>query len=252
MKGTTMSESPRAYYEALLELVSVAKGRWRTRDLCLFAAQRGANYSGGLLVVGRATNGWRDLFRADALTTSEGRENVTAMTFAVDSNEPDPMAWVTRQWSGSEFRYKTGMSAFWRVVRSTVMALRLATPDDDRWASSVAWTNLYKVAPEDSNPSDSLANAQLPSCIDILRAEIDQLEPQRVLFLTGEDWARPFLESLKVTPTAILPSLPVEVAGRIKGGPRVVVTPHPQSRVEAPFAREITRAFTAEDAGLGN
>ena len=247
-----MPESPRTHYELLLERVSAAKGRWKTHDLCLFAAQSGANYTGGLLVIGRATNGWREPFRADALMTSAGRGKATAKAFAGDGGEPDPMAWVSRQWSGPEFPYKTGSSAFWRVVRSTVLALKLATPDDDRWPSSVAWTNLYKVAPNGANPPDSLANAQLPSCIDILRAEIDLLEPQRVLFLTGEAWAQPFLEGLRFSVAAGSPPPPVEAAGRIAGGARVVIAPHPQSRAEAPFVREIARAFTADGKALGN
>jgi hypothetical protein len=54
-----MRSDLRDLYRSLVAQIGVAEGPWRDRPLTAFAALRGAEYSGALMVVGRAVNGWK-------------------------------------------------------------------------------------------------------------------------------------------------------------------------------------------------
>ena len=66
----------------------------------------------------------------------------------------------------------------------------------DRWSSRLAWTNLYKVSPAAGwNPGADLQRAQRRSAVELLKLEISELAPRRVLALTG-GWIGPFMDEL--------------------------------------------------------
>ena len=73
-----------------------------------------------------------------------------------------------------------------RVTRETVGRLGIADISTRSWPSTLCWTNLYKISPfAGGNPSRSLADAQLDKCIQILKIEVSDWKPRRLLFLTG-------------------------------------------------------------------
>lgn len=103
-------------------------------------------------------------------------------------------------------------------------------------------TNLYKVAPKKGNPDQPLQKLQHELCQELLRLELESYRPKRILFLTGQGWARPFLKELqiKVRPVKNLPR--VEGVGEWQGTP-VVVLPHTQGKKEKELVQQAAAYF---------
>lgn len=149
----------------------------RSKPLCPFFVQVGRKYhdaSPKCLFVGKATNGWVSTSEdADVLFDPEHRERIV--------NLGDEMAWVDCK---SE-NYNPRNSAFWRVIKATTKKL---LPHDD-WYAYIAWSNVYKFAPDGENPDESLKKLQRDICCKILDKEIEFLKPNFVVFLTsGWEW----------------------------------------------------------------
>lgn len=241
-----MPRYDREELDQLLRMLSKAEGRWRTNPLTLFAALRGSEDSDELMVIGRAVNGWTSKWNADDAGDPEERRRILGRAFAATEwNDGKPMLWVTDHWGGAK-GYNTKRSAFWRVVRGSVGQLGIADVSTHAWPSTLCWSNLYKVAPfAGGNPSGSLARAQLEKCVQILRAEVAEWKPRRILFLTGHSWARQFLEGLGWKGQDVGHLRELESVGSISIGSRVVVAPHPQGKQEDRLIEEITEALGA-------
>jgi hypothetical protein len=182
------------------------------------------------MVVGRAVNGWEEKgwSPADA-ASAEWREGRAAFLrtlklegIATDSGE------LVNRWDGSA--YNPNRSAFWRVVRR--LANGLMAPDGGSWASRLVWSNLYKVSPfESHNPSTRLRETQRAAARSLLCTEVQEYHPRWLVFLTGHDWAGPFVEALNGASQGTSGRI-VQWAGQVqwegKQPVRVVVGPHPQ------------------------
>lgn len=150
------------------------------KEYCTFCAQWGKMYQkGAFLFVGRAVNDWITTCRDVELLFKEGDEN---QIFARENQ----MRWV------EDDKY-CSKSAFWRVVRAVSQRI---LGIGDGWYDRVAYSNLYKLAPSCSNPSDSLCQKQENLCFRIFRAEIEILQPKVVVMLAGTAWYNDFLYSL--------------------------------------------------------
>jgi hypothetical protein len=91
--------------------------------------------------------------------------------------------------------YNSNRSAFWQTPRH-LPRLQLGNEPRD-WASVLAWSNLAKLAPESGgNPSKSLYDLQVQYGPDLVRQEILELTPRRVLVMTGRGWFAPFAERI--------------------------------------------------------
>lgn len=222
-------------------LAAVSRLRDET-DLTLFHACEGAEYDGGLLVVGRSVNGWIPEFSSrDLVDESTRRSLVEDEQRRLDQR--CPMRWVTDRW-GARKGYNTARSAFWRVNRRVALGLELGT--EKSWASSLAWTNLYKVSPHDhGNPSAALMRAQLDGCRGLLQGDIARAKPSRILFLTGLWWLDPFRKALGLG-LEYVGADGVEAFGR-SGTARVVVAKHPQGKPEVPMVERILDLFGSAD-----
>jgi len=207
-----------------------------TEALCGFIALEGDKYKSGrkLMVIGRAVNGW-----GDGQSIAE-LQNPTARAEFVDGFVyPDgecQMAWVAKS-AGASDTYNTNSSAFWRVIREVSRCLGVWQDDqEDGWSSHLVWSNLYKVSPyAGGNPSNKLCEIQEPGCIDLLRTEIREFAPDKVLFLTGMDWAWPFMKGLGCRLQAV--DGLVEAVGTVTNGIAEEATPfvvaqHPQAKPE--------------------
>lgn len=152
------------------------------KDICTFSFQWGINYpfdqDAGLLFVGKAVNGWiTDETDVKKLFDPENPERIFA--------RQDQMEWVNDH-SGNSKGYNTRKSAFWRLIRKVS-----ETFYQEKWYSSIAWSNLYKIAPwKGGNPNGTLQNIQRKYCFEILKKEIEILSPKYVVFLTsGWEWS---------------------------------------------------------------
>ena len=196
-----------------------------------FFARKGDDYDGQLMIVGRAVNGW-----SMEVTPAELKDPAVARNFAdrlgheMTDAKGCPLSWVRDGWGARE-GYNTKKAAFWRVARRTAVELGIAPESSTDWASRLAWSNLYKVAPPAGNPSEAVCSAQQAGCIELLREELCVFQPQRLLFLTGL-WATPFLRALPwVQREDRGTTTNVHLIGTI-GNAQVVVATHPMTRAE--------------------
>lgn len=206
-----------------------------------FLAMAGQAYDRGLMVVGRAVNGWTEGISPKQLGKPDAAERYARLVQkSVSGNGECPMRWVTKNW-GSDEDYNTKRSAFWRCIRSVVQGLRIADVEDAGWSSHLVWSNLYKVSPAGGgNPTNVLCKIQRRGCAELLNLELRTYRPSRVLFLTGVDWAAPFLEVAE--PREGVGFQYVERAGDAHGA-RCVIAVHPQGKREADWVREVVAAF---------
>lgn len=253
--------------------VSVAQHRNPELELSAFLPVKGNLAVGELMIVGRAPNGWGESWRPSDAVDSHSRKKIIDEAIRSSwARDRCPMSWISRWWSTLVFQcgdckkeytaktqscnecggqkvrraYNPARSPFWRVVREATHALAIADRAKVDWPSNLIWTDLYKISPyEGGNPSSSLIRLQQSLCVQLLCEEIRHFKPRRILFLTGHDWAQPFLAGMGVT-YAQKHFGYVSFAEAIEVGslrPQVVVAPHPQGKPEALIVHDITAAF---------
>jgi len=229
--------------DQLEELLRTVAGHSAGEAHTALVPQVGSEYKPdrGLLVVGRAINGWGEpeegantQFSLAEIADPAVRRGYAERTLGfVDA---DPLAWV------NEYGPR---SAFWRVARRVAEGLGV---DGEHWYRRIAWSNLYKVGPADAgNPSDALMDVQQAVCIQLLRHELVELKPLRVLFLVGcgveANWFQWFEQ-----PLGFVEDGHGEVAGHAIrwghiGTSRVLVLPHPQGKQEGRLAEAALQHF---------
>ena len=222
----------------------------KSQALCGFMALKGHEYKNKLMVVGRAVNGWGDGKSTAALQELAARQKF--IDSFRSSDKDCPMVWVAKS-AGKTDEYNTNKSAFWRVIRR--VSRRLGAWHDgqeENWSSRLVWSNLYKISPHaGGNPSDKLCAIQEPGCIELLRTEIEDYQPERILFLTGMSWAKPFLADLEYQEPA-LDSL-VEASGTVsapgcKQANPFVVARHAQGKPESEWVEDVISGFESAAA----
>ena len=225
-------------------------------ELTTFCAMRGENSTGDLMIIGRAVNGWQEKpWESKDLLGNNKIEEIIKELY-----DYPPMRWVMEWWDGkkeSGKKYKTRTSAFWRVARS--VAERFGIPDATNprgtWPTHLIWSNLYKLSHyTGANPLGNLAKFQRKECIDLLKVEISQWQPKKILFLTGfDEWADKFLTEdgnglgeLNIH-SKNCDDKKVQMSGKLiipLGTPiPFVVASHPQSKKEGKMVEEIKSAF---------
>ena len=198
--------------------------------------------------VGRAVNGWvkpgctptelRDAARADALVQAVLDKAV------VPSEAPGPLRWVADPGSGKKDDYNPARSAFWRTARRTLRAVGDAGASEQAWSSRLVWSNLYKFAPAKGwNPSATVAALQRARCRELLLHEIATFRPRRLVFATGMNWARPFIDApcfardQRPRTKHLERSGDLVLDGEIIG--RYAVALHPMGKNETDWSREV-------------
>jgi hypothetical protein len=244
--GRDMTPAARILAEEILPAVAKVAKKAITGGL----VKRGQRYNGALMAIGRAVNGGDfDISPAELQQPERRMAFIEQVTSATGADGACPLAWVKNQW-GKSGEYNSARSAFWRVLRT--LARELFDCDEPDWPSHLVWGNLYPLAPSvGGNPNVALQRAQFEGCRRLLRQEIEGYRPRRLIFLTGLDWAKPFLRG-KFEPSTIR-SLPfVETAGYwvLGSGHRAsaVVAPHPERKPEASWTAAVVAAFRALDS----
>ncbi len=214
-----------------------------------FLAMVGRTYKQELMVIGRAVNGWTKPSLPSELTDEQNISQFVERVFeSVTGGDSCPMKWVSDCWGTQGNDYNTKTSAFWRCIRSTVGALNISNIETPEWPSHLVWSNLYKVAPgHGGNPSSSLCSIQFDGCAALLKEELRSLVPRRILFMTGLDWAKPFLEKCSIVSSPVPSAKYVQGISTIKLNSgfesRVVVAVHPQGKPESVWVEEVVNEF---------
>jgi hypothetical protein len=227
-----------------------------------FSAIQGELWNGDLMLIGRAVNDWGSHEDVGVLRKDDGIkalvEDARAEAWGQDGS--CPLQLVIKHWSTPEptSGYRFVRSAFWRTGKTVIEGLQGSNFDPDRWVSHLTWSNLYKVALSASdgrkagNPGAPLQRAQRDACIKLLRQELQQFKPKRVLFLTGQDWADPFLQEPEVDNWSSSKTELVQSFGKLKVGDRMVdfvVAKHPQGKPETKLACQVLKSFEKLKAG---
>lgn len=233
-------------FRDLLNKLANEGGRWRSKELTGFAPLTGKLFDHGLLVVGRAVNGWASGWKADDLLDVAVQDRIVDELYPVRSDSHKcPMSWVSDIWGAKDGNYNTARSAFWRVSHEVIKCLEGTKYDSATWVSKMAYSNLYRVSPYGGgNPSNALADVQLLHCRELLRTEINEVKPQSILFLTGLGWAQWFLPNIGFVEDENRSS-DCEASGFINDA-RVAVLPHPQGKNEATIVQAAVKVFTAQ------
>lgn len=206
----------------------------------------GCDYSGELLVVGRALNGST---HDEKWTCDKASDHAAAQRIvrnSIDWGDECPLKWVVDH-QGNRDGYNTNRSPFWMASKELLEALE--GERFENWSSRLAWSNLYKIAPfEGGNPSDALCEAQLQACIEIMNQEISALKPKRLLFMTGRPWTEWFEKGLglQVRPRS---DEYVEGVGEINTGgqnARFVISSRPEGKSRADWVHAVAEAFQSQ------
>lgn len=220
--------------------------RLSTSEVTGFLAMSGQAYDGGLMVVGRAVNGWTEGIRLDHLCMPDKVTQYAALVQeSVAGNGECPMSWVA-DGSGSTEGYNTRRSAFWRCIRNVSMDLNIVDFECEDWPSHLVWSNLYKLSPAaGGNPNNILREAQLPGCVELFKLELRTYRPSRVLLLTGADWAAPFITEANLQENENCHYVKKYGRYQLKDGleTQCVIAVHPQGKPEADWVREVVTAF---------
>jgi len=248
--AATSPEQRKIFEEQVLDPV-IREYRYKQQSLCGFMALKGSEYAGSrkLMVVGRAVNGWGEGAAASDLATSDSKEKLIEGIFYHDG--VCQLAWVV-EGAGNQEGYNTNRSAFWRVIKEVSRSLGVWEEEDEgSWSSRLVWSNLYKLSPHSGgNPSDALCALQEPGCIELLREEIIEYNPARVLFLTGMGWAWPFMKGLGCRLQAVQGLVDargvVELPDERPPVP-IVIAAHPQAKGETAWVDQVLAAFAAHD-----
>jgi len=213
-----------------------------------FLGMKGRNYNGELMVIGKAANGWIDgWLPKDVKNETKINEIVEQIIKASNNN---PMDWVIKCWGHKikEYNsYNAKTSAFWRVTHKVLVRLGIAEDNDEdkSWPSKLFWTNLYKISPYcGGNPDHSLKELQEEFCKKLLKIEIHEANPKKILMLTGLDWAKPFLDYLEIRNIDGKNEY-IEAKGFFpeQADCVVVVAKHPQGKNEDEYVKEVVNAF---------
>lgn len=189
-----------------------------------------------LMIVGRAPNGWGVYYNRNK---PAGEERNTLEWVLNNMKEEDLEATIA-DWATKK-KYSITRSQFWRVGRRIAKSV---TGRNEREFDNVLYSNLYKVGSDGKNPTPKMIDATQENCIKILQLEIEIFQPKRILLLTGCDWAKPFIENLKIEGKYIDQPSDVSFIGKIDEK-EFVVAVHPQGRnkSEDKITTEIRMAF---------
>lgn len=232
-----MNEIKETYAELLKRLYDErgSNKKWTYWNLTGFSMRVGSKYNQKLLVVGRAVNGWGESFRCEQLDTTSSREAVIEkfMTAFTDSPTECPMEWLSKRWGSKDQKYNAKTSKFWNTVSRIYNDLEQSSSPEQEWIHHVAWSNLYKIAPAGGgNPPKQLMNQQKETCVEILYNEIREIQPKRIVFLTGMEWVDPFLSKIKFVEERTQAHRHGIHCGRIFNGAKVIIMPHPQGKTK--------------------
>jgi hypothetical protein len=232
------------YEREFAEMLETVAHGWRsTKRLVAFWPTCGRAYDGSLMVIGRATNGWGENdWTAEDLRESPRREvTVRAARAASELDNECPMSWVDKQAGPGDY-YNTNRSAFWRVIRRIAEAVVEGQAGSRSVLGSIAWSNLYKVAPASGgNPPSSLMRLAGSRSARLIRREIEELQPRRVLALVGWSWFAEFAPQLALA-VERRDGGPVEAVASAPGQ-RWVIAKHPERKPEDAAVTDIVAAL---------
>lgn len=199
-----------------------------------------------LMFYGQAVNGWPSGFNLrEVISDSKVRRSTIVSNRYFQKLDHCPLDWVNVRWSNSIFdsitadsdassfyndggRYRTFRSFFWKVSYKLTCDLYGLSRDSWDWAKKIVWSNLYKIAEDGGNPNPYLREQQIPTSVDLLRKEIEEIRPKYCVVLTNYEWWKPFKKRLGATECIYDKSLSEIVAFEQYNDTKIIVTTRPR------------------------
>jgi hypothetical protein len=120
----------------------------------------------------------------------------------------NPLDWINIYWSKKtykenvqtlrklqyydDFKYKAYSSFFWNVIYKTISDYYHFDRNKWCWSSKLVWSNLYKIAPTTGNPSNFEKSLQEIISVQLVKMEIEEINPKYCIVLTNREWWEPF------------------------------------------------------------
>ena len=253
-------------YEALFGDMLADVAAWKPRrgappSLTACWTECGDSYvpGEGLLVLGRATNGFIVDLTVDQLASADIRRQKLQEIRATAEGTPTvrPLSWVDAigDIDPSKARKRAlggtigSRSAFWRVTRALLKEMTPGLPAVG-WSQHLAWGNLCKIAPnvhgtgsEGANPSWSLMKRQLDHCTALIGQEVRESRPRVVLVIAGRWWYNLFAPGLGLQ---LVPRDGAKYVGHVATEPdgRLwIFTERPEHRPQDAFVAELCGTY---------
>jgi hypothetical protein len=214
-----------------------------------------------LLIYGQAVNGWNSGFN---LSEVYEQNKLEASVFASNKyhyeQNHSPLDWVNARWSKSIFEdfcedelsqefykgtYFAYRSFFWNVAFKLVSDYYGFERSSWNWSKNLVWSNLYKIAPEDANPNLNERKLQEPGSINLVRKEIEEVNPKFCIVLTNLEWWLPFQVGLRTT-NLISDDIPDNIVSIEKyNNTNIIVTSRPRFANSDNFTAKILQIINS-------
>ncbi len=156
----------------------------------LFYPMIGKDYEQGkqLMVYSQYATNWKPVFKP---TVDKNRvTQLVKKSLDLSQSKGCPLDWVNKQW----LKQNLFRDFFWNVTYK--MAIQRYGRTEDNWNNIVAWSTLYKIAPQDRAINNTEQLAQRSNCAFLFKEELSILQPKNALLITSLDnWAEPILKS---------------------------------------------------------
>lgn len=189
----------REQYKKILETEYEGKSIFKhlkDGSLTLSYSYKGSKYDSSnskLMVIGRAMNGWENDFSRfnspDELLSFRDKDD---FKFSHVINKEGFVS------SGRKRPYRYITSKFWKLIKFLLEEYEDANDNwydsskNNQWNEKIVWSNLYKISPRfEGNPPWKIMIQNIEEYIEILRMEIEEYNPDRILFVTDNNYLEP-------------------------------------------------------------
>ncbi len=174
------------------------------------------------LFYGQACNGWPIVFNVNGKTIAKvlGERLIECKFYSNgfysdEKQTHNPLDWVNVYWSNRSYRdsiailnnreyykeiksFKVYSSFFWNVIYKTISDYYNYDRNSWHWSGKMVWSNLYKIAPlpPKRNPTDFEKNLQVELSVQLVKKEIEEINPRYCIVLTNDEWWKPFQAAL--------------------------------------------------------
>ena len=197
------------------------------------------------LIIGQAPKGWRSGFATgdDNIQEKLIAEAIESSNCYCGVHDHNPIDWVNVYWTKSLFeehildkakadfyekgKYFAFRSFFWNVTYKLIADYYGFDRNAWDWSKKVVWSNLYKIAPEDANPTEFQKSTQLNIAVELIKKEIEELQPKFCIVLTNESWWTPFQMKIGSEKLFINSNLTEIVSHEKYMGTQIIVTKRP-------------------------
>ncbi len=188
MKNAELNEDQKLIEIKLKELIQEAKIDSKNISAIkhrLDLGVMGAKYCRGLMVIGRAPN-WGGIAPEQNVFESTDTDKLTKNLAKAFGDKESLVTLLT-----NNTNYNPNRSQFWNFAGRLADKMGLIEQEVKNPLEKLeylAWSNLYKLAPANSNPNKEARKLQREIARKILDIEIKAFNPKIILFLTGWDW----------------------------------------------------------------